>query len=130
MKASSLRIVVTGLIAQHPELGGVAWDYLQYAAGLHRLGHDVYYLEDSGQWPYTTTGGTTIESWIAWDPTPNVEHLARVMERFGLRDRWLYRFPTRPRWYGLSHRRRREVLSTADLLLNISGTLARPQDYR
>ena len=28
----SLRIVVTGLIAQHPRLGGVTWDYLQYAA--------------------------------------------------------------------------------------------------
>ena len=45
-------IVVTGLIAQHPSLGGVAWDYVQYAAVLKRLGHDVYYLEDSGEWPY------------------------------------------------------------------------------
>ena len=46
-----LRVVVTGLIAQHPRLGGVAWDYVQYPAGLARLGHDVYYLEDSGEWP-------------------------------------------------------------------------------
>ena len=48
--ASSLRIIVTGLIGQYP-LGGVTWDYLQYVLGLARLGHDVYYLEDSGQWP-------------------------------------------------------------------------------
>jgi hypothetical protein len=47
-----LRIVVTGLIAQHPSLGRGTWDYVQYAAGLQRLGHDVYYLEDSGEWPY------------------------------------------------------------------------------
>jgi hypothetical protein len=40
---SALRIIVTGLIAQHPNLGGVAWDYLQYPLGLARLGHDVYY---------------------------------------------------------------------------------------
>jgi glycosyltransferase involved in cell wall biosynthesis len=47
--SSSLRIIVTGLIAQHPMLGGVTWDYLQYAVGLARLGHAVYYLEDSGR---------------------------------------------------------------------------------
>ena len=52
-----LRVIVTGLIAQHPSLGGVAWDYVQYAAGLRRLGHDVYYVEDSGEWPYTLDGG-------------------------------------------------------------------------
>ena len=67
-----LRIVVTGLIAQHPSLGGVAWDYAQYAAGLHRLGHDVYYLEDSGEWPYTLDGGPSGNDWIAHDCTPNV----------------------------------------------------------
>ena len=37
---SSLRIIVTGLIAQYP-LGGVAWDYFQYVLGLARLGHNV-----------------------------------------------------------------------------------------
>lgn len=125
-----MRIVVTGLIAQHPRLGGVAWDYVQYPAGLARLGHDVYYLEDSGEWPYVADGGASKESWIAHDPTRNVRHLASVMERFGLGDRWLYRFPIRPRWYGLSHRKRREVLASADLLVNVSGTLKRPSDYR
>src|SRR6266540_4418532 len=57
MKPSRLRIIVTGLIAQHPLLGGVTWDYLQYVLGLARLGHDVYYFEDSGEWPYTPDGG-------------------------------------------------------------------------
>ena len=48
------RIVVTGLIAQYP-LGGVAWDYGQYALGLERLGFDVYYLEDTGWQTYDPT---------------------------------------------------------------------------
>jgi hypothetical protein len=30
MSSSRLRVIVTGLIAQHPLLGGVTWDYLQY----------------------------------------------------------------------------------------------------
>jgi hypothetical protein len=125
-----LRIVVTGLIAQHPWLGGVAWDYAQYAAGLHRLGHDVYYVEDSGEWPYTRNGGPTGNDWIAHDCTPNVAHLANVMERFGMTDRWAYRFPIKPRWFGMAHAKRREILRSADLLVNVSGSLKRPSDYR
>jgi hypothetical protein len=125
-----LRIVVTGLIAQHPSLGGVAWDYAQYAAGLHRLGHDVYYLEDSGEWPYTLDGGPSGNDWIAHDCTPNVRHLASVMERFGLADRWAYRFPIKPRWFGMSHAKRLDILRSADLLINVSGSLKRPSDYR
>ena len=128
--SSRLRIVVTGLIAQHPRLGGVAWDYLQYPVGLARLGHDVYYLEDSGEWPYTDDGGTDPDSWVAHDPTPNVEHLERTLARFGLADRWMYRFPVEPRWYGLADNARREVLESADLLINVSGTLERPDEYR
>jgi hypothetical protein len=127
---SRLRIIVTGLIAQHPSLGGVTWDYLQYPVGLARLGHDVFYFEDSGEWPYTLDGGASGIEWIARDPSRNVEHLARTMDRYGLGERWAYHFPTRPRWYGLSHRKRREVMATADLVLNVSGTLRRPQDYR
>jgi hypothetical protein len=127
---SSLRIIVTGLIAQHPRLGGVTWDYLQYVLGLARLGHDIYYVEDSGQWPYNIDGGPSGNDWIAYDPTPNVAYLDKIMARYGLKERWAYRFPIKPRWFGLSHKKRREVLKSADLLLNISGTLKRPQDYR
>jgi hypothetical protein len=125
-----LRIIVTGLIAQHPSLGGVAWDYLQYPLGLHRLGHDVYYFEDSGEWPYNLDGGPTGDDWVARDCSANVTHLSKVMARFDLADRWAYHFPIAPRWFGLSDAKRREVLRTADLLINVSGTLARPADYR
>jgi hypothetical protein len=130
MSTQRLRVIVSGLIAQHPSLGGVAWDYVQYAAGLHRLGHDVYYFEDSGEWPYTLDGGPSGNDWIAHDCSPNVTHLANVMERFGLKDRWAYRFPIKPRWFGMSHARRREILRTADLLINVSGSLERPEQYR
>ena len=123
-----LRIVVTGLIAQHPRLGGVAWDYVQYPLGLADLGHDVFYLEDSGEWPYNL--GASPGSRTAHDPTPNVRHLAGVMERFGFGDRWMYRFPVADRWYGLSDGRRAEVLASADLLVDVSGTLEHPERYR
>jgi hypothetical protein len=127
---SSLRIIVTGLIAQHPALGGVTWDYVQYVVGLARLGHDVYYLEDSGQWPYNLDGGASGNDWVAHDPTPNVNYLAGVMSRFGLADKWAYRFPITPQWFGLTDTERRRVLQSTDLLINISGTLEHPEDYR
>jgi hypothetical protein len=129
-RTRSLRIVVTGLVAQHPSLGGVAWDYVQYPAALARMGHDVYYVEDTGEWPYTLNGGPSGQDWIARDPSVNVAHLASVMERFGLRDRWAYRFPIEPRWYGLPDEAREEILRSADLLLNVSGTLERPAEYQ
>jgi len=126
----SLRIVVTGLIAQHPWLGGLAWHYLQYVLGLRDLGHDVYYLEDSGEWPYTLDGGASGHDWIAQDCSTNVGYLNAALSRFGLGDRWAYRFPKERRWYGMSTRQRRQVLRSADLLLNVSGTLMRPEEYR
>jgi hypothetical protein len=125
-----LRIIVTGLIAQHSRLGGVAWDYLQYPVGLSRLGHDVYYFEDSGEWPYNDEGGPAQEDWVAWDCSANVAHLARTLDRFGLGGKWAYRFPIQQTWFGLGNRRRREIVESADLLLNVSGTLERPDEYR
>src|SRR5215204_3493611 len=118
MSASSLRIIVTGFIAQHPLLGGVTWDYLQYPLGLARLGHDVYYFEDSGEWPYNFDGGPTGTEWTANDCTAHVEHLAETMKRFGLEDRWAYHFPIKQQWYGLSSRQRKTIVDSADLLIN------------
>jgi hypothetical protein len=121
---SGLRIVVTGQMAQYP-LGGVTWFYLHYVLGLARLGHEVWYFEDSGQWPYNPSADGLVEGCEY-----NVEYLDGVMTRFGLAGRWAYRFPWESRWYGLDDDDRREVLETADLLVNVSGTLERPWEYR
>jgi hypothetical protein len=123
-RTSRLRIVVTGLIAQYP-LGGVTWDYVQFAVGLSRLGHDVYYIEDTGQWPYNPQ-----EDGVSKTCDFNVRYLGDVMSRFGLGERWAYRFPYESQWFGLSNLRRQEVIGSADFLLNVSGTLEQPEDYR
>lgn len=120
---SRLRIIVTGLIAQYP-LGGLTWHYLQYVLGLARLGHDIYYLEDSGQWPYNPLKDALVD-----DYTYNVDYLAGAMSRFGLENKWAYRFPGTAEWFGLEDRQRKAVIESADLLINVSGTLHRPEDY-
>ena len=126
---SSLRIIVTGLIAQHRLLGGVTWDYLQVVLGIKRLGHDVYYIEGSGEWPYSFDGPAGGDG-VANDPRPTVEHLASVMARFGLSTKWAYQFPPTSEWFGLSDEKRTDLIRSADLLINVSGTLERPEDYR
>ena len=125
MSQTSLRIIVTGLIGQYP-LGGVVWDYIQYVVGLKQLGHDVYYFEDTGQSPYVPSLGG-----LSDDYSFTVGYLESVMEHFGLKDRWAYHFPYPvPQWFGLSDKARAEIISTADLLINVSGTLTCPQNYR
>jgi hypothetical protein len=120
---SSLRIIVTGLIAQYP-LGGVAWDYVQYVSGLARLGHDVYYIEDTGQWPYNP-----MEGGVSKGCEFNVDYLRRLMARFGLSEKWAYCFPWQTQWFGLSEGKRREIVESADLLINVSGTVQNPETY-
>ena len=46
-----MKAIVTGMIATYP-VGGVVWDYGQYALGLERMGFEVYYLEDTGWMTY------------------------------------------------------------------------------
>jgi len=72
---SNLRIIVTELIAQHYQLGGVSWDYLNVILGFKRLGHDVYYYEDSGEWPYKLDGTVGLEA-VTNDSRKNVEYLS------------------------------------------------------
>jgi hypothetical protein len=122
--SDKLKIIVTGQIAQYP-LGGVTWFYLHYVLGFARLGHDVWYIEDSGQWPYNPTADGLIEGCDY-----NVGYLDSVMTRFGLANKWAYCFPWQSQWFGLSDEYRQGLIESADILVNVSGTLQRPQDYR
>ena len=130
MAVSSLRVIVTGFIGQQRLLGGVAWDYLNVILGMRRLGHDVYYIEDSGCWPYNDDGGPSGRDWTDWDPKATVEHLKKVMSAFDLGDKWAYHFPPKSEWFGVSNVKRKQTVESADLLINIAGTLEKPWDYR
>ena len=45
------------------------------------------------------------------------------MAEFGLSAKWAYYFPTKPEWFGLSEQKRKELIQSADVLINVSGTL-------
>jgi hypothetical protein len=112
------------MIATYP-VGGVAWDYGQYALGLERLGFEVYYLEDTGL--------------DAYDPAKReygrgngygVDFLERSLTALSpaLGARWHLRAAG-----GTAHGMTREdfadVLAEADVLLNVSGSALVRDDY-
>jgi hypothetical protein len=52
------------------------------------------------------------------------------MSRFGFGNKWAYRFPIKSQWHGLSDTERTEIVRSADLLINVSGSLEHPELYR
>ena len=111
------RLVVTGFMGSIP-IAGVIWQHIHYIVGLQRLGHDVYYIEDSGRIPYDPSAGssTTDFSYAA-------KTLAGLAAEFGFEERWSYcaRFlPDRPT-AGLPRKRIQELYRDADAVLNVCG---------
>lgn len=118
-----LRIIVSGLVALHP-FGGVAWDYMQYVMGLHRLGHDVIYHEDTWSWPYDPETKARTD-----DPASSVAFLDRFFRRWApeLTGKWHYRHLHRDS-HGMEHAAFRRAAREADLFLNVSGANLIPED--
>lgn len=102
-------------MAQYP-FGGVIWDYVQYLLGFRDLGHEVWYLEDSGVWPYDPIQFTYTE-----DCSHNVLYLKKIMEEFGFQDRWIYRNGANGEFHGAGETVARELLKNGDLLVDVSG---------
>ncbi len=71
----SRRIVVVGTLASDP-YAGMAWMHMQIVAGLHSLGHEVYYFETTSAWPYDPVQQTRV-----CESDYSVRYLAKVAER-------------------------------------------------
>lgn len=110
---SRKRIVVLHLAGRYP-LGGIGWQALHYMLGLSRLGHDVYYAEDSGAHPYDPRVKSVVE-----DSSYGVAFLAGVMARAGLSDRWSYVDGVTGTYHGLSRERLTRLYQDADAIFNV-----------
>jgi len=120
------QIIVLGIMGRTP-LAGVTWQVLHYLEGFRRLGHDVYYVEDTGDWAYDPVHDTTTE-----DGSYAVDYISRIMHWCGLPDRWAYRAaaPGGP-VFGLSESQVARLLERADALVNLCGaTVLRDQHLR
>lgn len=113
----SLTIIVLGYVVRGP-LGGLAWHHIQYVLGLQQLGHDVCFLEDSGDYPscYDPSRHMTDT-----DPGYGIRFASYAFKRLGLQDRWAYYDAHSKHWLGPRSENALELCSTADLLINVSG---------
>lgn len=112
-----MRVLVLGYVIRAP-IGGMAWHYLQYAMGLRDLGHDVYFIEDSDDFPgcYDPSRHVTDE-----DPTYGLGFARRTFRVVGLDDRWAYHDAHTATWHGPRAEDAVGICREADVLLNISG---------
>lgn len=117
------RIVIAGYMVRHP-VGGNLWAYFHYLLGLHRLGHEVAYVEESGWTESCYDPGTRT---LGSDPGVGLQAVAELFERFGVRAPVLYV----DRDTGAVHGGRRDqvdsVVGQADLLINVGGVCWLPQ---
>jgi hypothetical protein len=111
-----LRIIVGGLVGQYP-LGGVAWDYFHYVLGLHELGHEVYYHEDTWVWPFDPVKGFPTN-----DPNYTVTFIRDFFDRYApaLSNNWHYLL-LHDKSHGMTREAFDEVARSADVFLNVSG---------
>src|SRR5436305_2398968 len=112
------RIVVMGFMGSCP-IAGVIWQHVHYIVGLQRLGHEVYYVEDSARIPYNAETFDTSN-----DYTYAANLLSRLAEEFDFKNRWSFcarYLPDLPT-AGLPLKKIRQLYKSADAILNICGT--------
>lgn len=118
-----MKIIVGGYIGLYPT-GGATWDYIQYPLGLKKLGHDVYYIEDTRQYPLFQSDG---KDWN--DASGCIQYLKDMMEAFGLKDKWAYRDIASGKCYGMTQEKVDKLCRSADVFINISCSTFLRDEY-
>jgi hypothetical protein len=126
MSRSKPILVVLGMMGRTP-FAGVAWQVLHYLEGFRRLGFDVYYVEDTGDWPYDPEQNT-----ITDDCRYTTGYIARHLAWIGLPQRWAYRAAAQNnRVFGLTEEQVAGLWRQAVALVNLTGaTLLRAEHFQ
>ena len=109
-----MKIVFAGIIARYP-FGGVTWCSLMYLLGLRALGHEVFYIEDTGECVYDPE-----QNAIALDPSFGTRYIHDALAPFDLADRWSF-VNYDETYHGRSRSSVREFCHDADLFIDLSG---------
>jgi hypothetical protein len=112
-----MKIVVGAALSTPPFSPGTAWDRLHYVLGLHRLGHEVYLVEEVDEdWCVDARGDR-----CRYEDSVNRQVFRSIVERCGALRHACQLYDGGRAWTGIDPVRLRDALSGADLLFNISG---------
>ena len=117
------RIIVCGYMIRHPVAGNLL-AYFHYVLGLHRLGHEVLYLEESG-WPQSCYN--PINRNYNDDPHVGFHTVQTLINTYGVNATVCYVNRDTGTVYGADWQEVERMLRTADLLLNIGGVCWLPE---
>jgi hypothetical protein len=109
-----MKILFAGIIARYP-FGGVTWCSLMYLLGLRALGHEVFYVEDTGECVYDP-----IQNTRATDPSYGTSYIHAALEPFGLGDRWAF-VNYDGSYHGRTAAEVQRFAADAELFINLSG---------
>jgi hypothetical protein len=109
-----MKILFAGIIARYP-FGGVTWCSLMYLLGLRALGHDVFYVEDTGECVYDPVLNTR-----SLDPSYGTNYIHQSLDPYGFGDRWSF-VNYDGGYYGRGAEEVRRFAAEADLFINLSG---------
>jgi hypothetical protein len=119
MSGKKLTILFSGMIAADPFQGGATWAVMQYILGLHRLGHDVYFVEPVPA-QSVRPAGSPLEA------SDNARYFHWVNREFSLRGRAALLAAGTRQTVGVPYDDVRQWAARADMLINVSGMLADP----
>ncbi len=110
------KIVMLGMMTKIPVAGAI-WGQMHYLEGLRRLGYDPYYVEAHARTPSMLM--TSADD----DPTAlAVDFIGRIMERFGMADRWAFHaLHDDDQVHGMTDTALKQLYKDAALLINYHG---------
>ena len=106
-----------GCIVRLP-VGGRAWADLHFLLALRKLGHEVYFLEDSDVW---TGFYDPVRNVVDPEPSYGLKFLSTTLERVGLGDRWAFHDARKGEWFGPCGGQMVETCKKADVVINLAG---------
>ena len=112
------KIIVLGFMGGCP-IAGVIWQHIHYIVGLQRLGHEVFYVEDTSRFPYNPS---TFD--ISDDFSYAAQTLETLSKEHGFEGRWAYcaRYREPFEMAGMERSKLLELYRDCDAALNICGS--------
>lgn len=117
------RIIICGYMIRHPVAGNLL-AFFHYLLGFSKLGHQVVYLEESG-WPQSCYDPQSRN--YSDNPIPGIQMVKNLLSRFSVNAEVGFINRETGKTYGLAWDDIKQVLTRADLLLNIGGVSWLPE---